>query len=493
MLTNDLSNSNTPSSAPPPPPLPSGGLKNWKLPQDNKKPSNLATSGISSHTEPKKGQSKSPVQQSSLNFENNPLFKKKQEEHNVNSETADEGSKNSIHVKNPETKNSAQSKEEDNASDKTKNDRSNTKQVMPKKPMTEQHNGVHSDSENQKSSVAEQKKATGLKYSIAILLLCTSSTVAGVYTCFIILEVLSSAAVPVSSAVIAFVSALVMLSLAAYLINSHLSAINSEKGVDPGRKQSQDLQKAKGLEHSNTPTPSFPVIPETPIVPPPPPPSLGNNFPSGPAIDDLFAEIKQRKNLMSKEKRDEIEKKRLKEQEAKKSSNKGGGQQEKKEDLTADFNKVLLKRRANLHGKQGSNVQQPSNLNRAFNKMSAMIPPPRSRSSSVSSSSSEEYEQDWSDNESTYSTPLNPQLDNKKRRDSSDSGHESDDNVKPKSTTPPRSTLKAEKPPISPKPVNSKTKSEASSPTKTNTVELASSEMQESSTVSVQEIRKRFE
>ncbi|UFO00477.1 MULTISPECIES: hypothetical protein [unclassified Wolbachia] len=416
MLTNDLSNSNTPSSAPPPPPLPSGGLKNWKLPQDNKKPSNLATSGISSHTEPKKGQSKSPVQQSSLNFENNPLFKKKQEEHNVNSETADEGSKNSIHVKNPETKNSAQSKEEDNASDKTKNDRSNTKQVMPKKPMTEQHNGVHSDSENQKSSVAEQKKATGLKYSIAILLLCTSSTVAGVYTCFIILEVLSSAAVPVSSAVIAFVSALVMLSLAAYLINSHLSAINSEKGVDPGRKQSQDLQKAKGLEHSNThtsslsvtlgtssaptsptlknnannksipsgggkqqengdlmadlhkkfksrrkgivgkdnvqqqnnevcqnqsqdlqkakglehsntPTPSFPVIPETPIVPPPPPPSLGNNFPSGPAIDALFAEIKQGKNLMSKEKRDEIEKKRLKEQEAKKSSNSESMQQ----------------------------------------------------------------------------------------------------------------------------------------------------------------------
>ncbi|WP_353280523.1 hypothetical protein [Wolbachia endosymbiont (group B) of Silvanus unidentatus] len=582
MLTN---NNNTPSSAPPPPPppLPADWGKNWKPAKNNDKNENTlgsTPSETSNSTQLKKGQSKSPVQQSSLNFAENPLFKKKQEEHNVNSETADEGSKNSIHVKNPEI--ALNHKEEDNASDKTKNDRSNTKQVMPKKPMTEQHNGVHSDSENQKSSVAEQKKATGLKYSIAILLLCTSSTVAGVYTCFIILEVLSSAAVPVSSAVIAFVSALVMLSLAAYLINSHLSAINSEKGVDPGRKQSQDLQKAKGLEHSNThtsslsvtlgtssaptsptlknnannkfipsgggkqqgsgdlmtdlhktlkkprkatdgeddvqqqnnevcqnqsqdlqkakglehsntPTPSFPVIPETPIVPPPPPPSLGNNFPSGPAIDALFAEIKQRKNLMSKEKRDEIEKKRLKEQEAKKSSNKGGGQQEKKEDLMADLNKVLLKRRANLHGKQGSNVQQPSNLDGAFSKMLAIIPPPRNRSSSVSSSSSEESEQDWSDNESTYSTPLNPQPDNKKRRDSSDSGHESDDNVKPKSTTPPRSTLKAEKPPISPKPVNSKTKSEASSPTKTNTVELASSEMQESSTVSVQEIRKRFE
>ncbi|MFL3876337.1 hypothetical protein [Wolbachia endosymbiont of Trichogramma kaykai] len=57
MLTNDLSNNNTPSSAPPPPPLPLGGLKNWTLPQDNgngKKSSNVATSGISSCTEPKK-------------------------------------------------------------------------------------------------------------------------------------------------------------------------------------------------------------------------------------------------------------------------------------------------------------------------------------------------------------------------------------------------------------------------------------------------------
>ncbi|EEB56004.1 hypothetical protein C1A_1026 [Wolbachia endosymbiont of Culex quinquefasciatus JHB] len=301
MLTNDLSNSNTPSSAPPPPPPPPPA--NWEKnrkpaknnDKDGKSPSVTAEKS-SSGNKPRRDQSKSPVQQSSLNFAENPLFKKKQEEHNVNSETADEGSKNSIHVKNPEI--ALNHKEEDNASDKTKNDRSNTKQVMPKKPMTEQHNGVHSDSENQKSSVAEQKKATGLKYSIAILLLCTSSTVAGVYTCFIILEVLSSAAVPVSSAVIAFVSASVMLSLAAYLINSHLSAINSEKGVDPGRKQSQDLQKAKGLEHSNTHTSSLSVTLGTssaPPPPPPPPPSLGNNFPSGPATDaDMFAEMKSK-------------------------------------------------------------------------------------------------------------------------------------------------------------------------------------------------------
>ncbi|WP_265022951.1 hypothetical protein [Wolbachia endosymbiont (group B) of Ischnura elegans] len=229
-----LTNNNTPSSAPPPPPPPppADWGKNWKPAKNNDKNENTlgsTPSETSNSTQSKKVQSKSPVQQSPFNFEESLLFKKIQEKNNVDSETADEGSKNSIHVKNPETRNSAQSKEEDNASDKTKNDRSNTKQVVPKKPMTGQHNGVQSDSENQKSSVAEQKKATALKYSIAILLLCTSGPVAGVCTYFIISAVLSSAAVPVSSAVIAFVSALVMLRLAAYLINSHLSAINSEK------------------------------------------------------------------------------------------------------------------------------------------------------------------------------------------------------------------------------------------------------------------------
>ncbi|WP_341818969.1 WH2 domain-containing protein [Wolbachia endosymbiont (group B) of Phasia obesa] len=563
MLTNDLSNSNTPSSAPPPPPPlpPADWRENWKPAKNKDKNENTlgsTPSKTSNSTQLKRGRSE--VTNPNL-FEElkNKIKHRKEEENNASDKTADKGSKNSIHVKNPEI--ALNHKEEDNASDKTKNDRSNTKQVMPKKPMTEQHNGVHSDSENQKSSVAEQKKATALKYSIAILLLCTSGPVAGVCTYFIISAVLSSAAVPVSSAVIAFVSASVMLSLAAYLIYSYLSAINSEKGVDPGRKQSQDLQKAKGLEHSNThtsslsvtlgtssaptsptlknnannksipsgggkqqgsgdlmadlherlkkrrkatdgeddvqqqnnevcqnqsqdlqkakelehsntPTPSFPVMSGTPSAPPPPPPPLPQNaapLPSQPPPPTASKCTEKPKNC------------------APKNAN------ESEHDRSALFAQIREGRFKLKHVNNKDNVQQPSNLDGAFNKMSAMIPPPRSRSSSVSSSSSEEYEQDWSDNESTYSTPLNPQLDNKKRRDSSDSGHESDDNVKPKSTTPPRSTLKAEKPPISPKPVNSKTKSEASSPTKTNTVELASSEMQESSTVSVQEIRKRFE
>uniref|UniRef100_A0AAU7YKC1 WH2 domain-containing protein n=1 Tax=Wolbachia endosymbiont of Oeneis ivallda TaxID=3171168 RepID=A0AAU7YKC1_9RICK len=337
------------------------------------------------------------------------------------------------------------------------------------------------------ANVAEQKEATALKYSIAILLLCTSGPVAGVCTYFIISAVLSSAAVPVSSAVIAFVSASVMLSLAAYLINSHLSAINSEKKVDPGRKKSQDLQEAKELGHGNTPTSSLPVMSGTPIVPPPPPPPpssttvKSNDLSTAPRVtrksrpsdahltdarSDLFAQIRER-DVKLKHVNNKVEN-------AKTPGNNKDG--ESQQDLLHELKKKVESRRKGIDGED--NVQPLSNLDSLFSQILVMIPQPRSRSSSVSSRSSEESEQDWSDNESTYSTPLNPQLDNKKRRDSSDSGHESDDNIKPKSTTPPRSTLKAEKPPISPKPVNSKTKCEASPAAQANNVDSVNSEVQ---------------
>lgn len=329
MPTTDSSNNNIPASVPPPPspPLPPGDLKNWKLPQDNgnsKKPSNVATSGISSRTEPKKGRSKSPVQQSSLNFAENPLFKKKQKEYNANGETADKGSNIRQSEKNrsstpkpvfprvlsPQQDNGNSNKPFSNSEDskrtKTTPDLSNsynlsseleennkpleaqntleerceinTGQGVPQKPMTEQHSGVQFDkdkpgemkceSKNQKSSLAEQKKATGLKYSIAILLLCTSGAVAGVCTYFMISAVLSGVAVPVFFAVIASVSALVMLSSAAYLINSCVFALNSEKKIGPNRKQSQE---AESFGHSNTPIPSLEMS-GTPSAPPPPPP-----------------------------------------------------------------------------------------------------------------------------------------------------------------------------------------------------------------------------
>ncbi|WP_264336691.1 MULTISPECIES: WH2 domain-containing protein [unclassified Wolbachia] len=542
MLTN---NNNTPSSAPPPPPPPppADWRKNWKPAKNNDKNENTlgsTPSKTSNSTQLKKVQSKSPVQQSPFNFEESLVFKKIQEKNNVDSETADEGSKNSIHVKNPETRNSAQSKEEDNASDKTKNDRSNTKQVVPKKPMTGQHNGVQSDSENQKSSVAEQKKATALKYSIAILLLCTSGPVAGVCTYFIISAVLSSAAVPVSSAVIAFVSASVMLSLAAYLINSHLSAINSEKKVDPGRKQSQysELQKeTESLGHSNTPTSSLSVIAETPSAPPPPPPPLPQNaapLPSPPPPPTASKCTEKPKNgapkkanesehdrsaLLAQIRGGGVKLKRVN-NEVKNAKTPGNNNDGKSQDFSDELKEKFKSSKSNAEQETGEELAARIEKSIQENKQHTMrnaqchdsgIANILKRRAAIEFSSSESEvsdhsdSDDWSNDKSkkpkekklTKSrkkpTPSNSQPEDERGSKSPDSGHESDDNEKSKPTSPLHSVPKAGKPLVPPKTAGLQTKSEASSPTKTNTVELASSEMQESSTVSVQEIRKRFE
>ncbi len=80
-------------------------------------------------------------------------------------------------------------------------------------------------------------KATALKYSIATLLLCISSVTAGIYTYLAISVILSAIAVPVLFTVIASVSALVMLSSAAYLINLFVSAVNSERKIDLSEKK----------------------------------------------------------------------------------------------------------------------------------------------------------------------------------------------------------------------------------------------------------------
>lgn len=351
-------------------------------------------------------------------------------------------------------------------------------------------------------------KTAALKYSIATLLLCISSVTAGIYTYLSISVTLSD---PVLFTVIAFVSASVMLSLAAYLINSHLSAINSEKGVDPGRKQSQDsaLQKeAESLEHSNTPTPSFPVMSGIPIVPllPPPPPPLPQNaapLPSPPPPptaskytekpkngapkkaneskhdrSDLLEQI--RKGTKLKPINDGAPEKAIDSEQNK--SLPAGAKQETKEEYFArieklrEENKQRTMRNAQCHDSGIANI-----LKRR---------PAIEFSSSESEVSDHSDSDDWSNDKSkkpkekklTKSrkkpTPSNSQPEDERGSKSPDSGHESDDNVKPKSTTPPRSTLKAEKPPISPKPVNSKTKYEASPAAQANNVDSVNSEVQ---------------
>lgn len=592
MLTN---NNNTPSSAPPPPPPPPPA--NWEKnrkpaknnDKDGKSPSVTAEKS-SSGNKPRRDQSKSPVQQPTVNPTNSKIFRKKQKEHNANDETKNDRS----NIRQSEPNRISTTKPVSPRVLSPQQDNGNSNKPSGTNNSTQSEKGL---SENPIQLATEQKidtpilintlvgisKTAALKYSIATLLLCISSVTAGIYTYLSISVTLSD---PVLFTVIAFVSASVMLSLAAYLINSHLSAINSEKGVDPGRKQSQDLQKAKGLEHSNThtssppvalrtssvptpptlknnttnksipsgggkqqesgdlmadlnktlksrrkaidgeddvqqqnnevcqnqsqdsslqkakelehsntPTPSFPVMSGIPIVPllPPPPPPLPQNaspLPPPPTASKCTDKPKNgapkkanesghdRSALLAQIRGGGVKLKRVN-NEVKNAKTPGNNKDGKSQDFSDELKEKLKSRRKGIVGKD--NVQQPSNLDGAFSKMSAMISPPRSRSSSVSSSSSEESEQDWSDNESTYSTPLNPQLDNKKRRDSSDSGCGSDDNVKPKSTTPPRSTLKAEKPPISPKPVNSKTKYEASPAAQANNVDSVNSEVQQSS------------
>ncbi|MGL9718677.1 MAG: hypothetical protein ACR5K9_08610 [Wolbachia sp.] len=93
-----------------------------------------------------------------------------------------------------------------------------------------------------------------LKYSIATLLLCASSVVAGIHTYLAISAILSAAAVPVLFAVIAFVSASIVVSSTVYLINSFFSAVSSEKKIDlnekkPGYQQPSELEGNKECKH----------------------------------------------------------------------------------------------------------------------------------------------------------------------------------------------------------------------------------------------------
>lgn len=138
-MTGEISsNSSSLLSAPPPPPPlpPADWVKNCGQAESNDKNENTlgsTPSKTSNSTQLKRGLSGISNPNFLEELEKKLKSRKAQKENNVDSETADEGSKNSIHVKNSETRNSAQSKEEDNASDKTKNDRINTKQSVQKK------------------------------------------------------------------------------------------------------------------------------------------------------------------------------------------------------------------------------------------------------------------------------------------------------------------------------------------------------------------------
>ncbi|WP_353281733.1 WH2 domain-containing protein [Wolbachia endosymbiont (group B) of Horisme vitalbata] len=571
MLTNDLSNNNISTSPPPPPPptLPPGGLKNWKLPQDNgnsKKPSNVATSGISSRTEPKKSQSKSPVQQSTLNFVENRLFKQKQEELNANGETADEGS----NIRQSEPNRGLTPKPVSPRVLSPQQDNGNSNKPSGTNNSTQSEKGL---SENPIQLATEQKidtpilintlvgisKTAALKYSIATLLLCISSVTAGIYTYLSISVTLSD---PVLFTVIAFVSASVMLSLAAYLINSHLSAINSEKGVDPGRKQSQDLQKAKGLEHSNThtssppvalgtssaptpptlknnttnksipsgggkqqgsgdlmadlnktlksrrkaidgeddvqqqnnevcqnqsqdsslqkakglehsntPTPSFPVMSGTPSAPPPPPPPLPQNAAPLPPPPTASKYTEKLKNGAPK---------------------KANESEHDRSALIAQIKQgVKLKKVANQHevDKKLSNNEGTNLIENVIERIKNSPILEVTKSSGSESDDKDDDQNRIPDSEWEDSTPSTPQSEDERGSKSPDSGHESDDNEKSKPTSPLHSVPKAGKPLVPPKTAGLQTKSEASPGAQANNVDPVNNEVQKPSSLVSQKIK----
>ncbi|WP_246433192.1 hypothetical protein [Wolbachia endosymbiont of Spodoptera picta] len=401
-------------------------------------------------------------------------------------------------------------------------------------------------------------KTAALKYSIATLLLCISSVTAVIYTYLSISVTLSD---PVLFTVIAFVSASVMLSLAAYLINSHLSAINSEKGVDPGRKQSQDLQKAKGLEHSNTYTSrrwqatrkwrfslSLPVTLGTPSAPTPL--TLKNNTTNKSIPSELFKVLKERRKAIDEEDNVQQQNNEVCQNQSQDSSLQKAKELEHSNTPTPSFpvmsgipivpllpppppplpqgavsppsppsapDGINSLKKTNGSDKPGAEVSNNANQSDAKNAMLAQIKqgvkltkvvdqpeaakkpsnngggdlmknawdtmmnsPLLGEGTKSSDSKSDDEDDDQNrtpDSEWEDESPT-PQSDSNKRSESPDSGHESDDNVKPKSTTPPRSTLKAEKPSISPKPVNSKTKYEASPAAQANNVDSVNSEVQ---------------
>lgn len=292
-------------------------------------------------------------------------------------------------------------------------------------------------------------KTAALKYSIATLLLCISSVTAGIYTYLSISVTLSD---PVLFTVIASVSSLVVLSLAIYLINSFVSAINSEKKIDLQRGKLEDMKDVVDSA-ANSPTPIKPLVvfdaqpnhstytpqpsneQKKPITP------VSNSGDARTALLDDIKKITVRPTMNEEQKRKRDEKieqsqRKFKEREEKRKKEREEAGKETAEDMQHIIVENLKRRRKGIAG------EQENSLN-VFDKISSIITPPRSRSSSLSSNNSE----GWSTDDECSTTP-NSQSG---QSESPDSSH---DNTKPKPTTPPRSTLKAEKPPVPPKPPN---------------------------------------
>ncbi|WP_254229605.1 WH2 domain-containing protein [Wolbachia pipientis] len=237
-------------------------------------------------------------------------------------------------------------------------------------------------------------------------------------------------------------------------LKSRRKAIDGEDDVQQQnnevcQNQSQDssLQKAKGLEHSNTPTPSFPVMSGIPIVPPlpPPPPPLPQGAvspPSPPSAPDGINSLK--KTNGSDKPGAEI------------SNN--ANQSDAKNAMLAQIKQgVKLKKVVD----QPEAAKEPSNngggdlMKNAWATMKNSPLLGEGTKSSDSKSDDEDDDQNRTPDSEWEDESPTPQSDSNKRSKSPDSGHESDDNEKSKPTSPLHSVPKAGKPLVPPKSISS--------------------------------------
>lgn len=319
---------------------------------------------------------------------------------------------------------------------------------------------------NSSPLLKDSQKTKGIiwKPLIAISSLSIFSFISGQYLPYVIVAVSGSGAIVAVPLAIFAVSTVVALISTIYLIRLAVSRADNKKevglnGQKFGHTPSQEPQKfvcenCTNLENkSSVPTPTPPPVtlgtqPSVSAPPPPPPePTPKQLNQASVAVQKNSANTTGEKSPAGTTQKSTT---------TKKSTPPGGGKQQKT--LIDELSEKLKSRRKGISGKQEDDVQQPNNLPGVFGEISNMILPPRSRSNSVSSNSSEESEQDWSDEKNECSKP---QSFHKERSESPDSGNISGDDVHSKLTSPLPPEPKAEKPLISPKPVNLKTKSEA--------------------------------
>lgn len=347
-------------------------------------------------------------------------------------------------------------------------------------------------------------KGTIWKPLITVSLLSVFSFTSGQYLPYVIAAVSGSGAIAAVPLAIFAVSAVVALISVTYLVKLAISRDDNKKevglnGQKFGHTPSQEPQKfvcknCTNLENkSNVPTPQSPPVtfgtqpnPSANMLQPPPPPLSSCAPPPPPpqnsstqqGSNDLLNSIKKAggKAGVSKEQKKARDEK-LKQNREKREKNSEGEQTDSKNALFAEIRGGFKLKPVN------KNQQSPE---KSTPKTKCDMASILARRIAIEFSDSESEHSDsisdsgWTTDESKdkqkeieqkkkvltksrkKSTPSNSQSDNKKGTSTPESGYRSDDDQQyPETAAPPSHQPNTKKPPIPPKPVNSKTKPQA--------------------------------